>query len=349
VAPAGRAAAQGAPPAGADSAAAAAPARAPRPAPVFETEAPLAVTFTADLGRLRRDGGADPPWRDATLAAVGPDGRSAALAVRARARGVWRRRHCAFPPLRLDVPGRAARGTPFEGLDRPKLVNYCHDDDAAEQYVLQELQLYRAFALLAPVAHRTRLLRATYVDGPTGRPLATRYAFLLEEPKAMAARVGGAVVDAKGAKAADLDPAAAAVVGLFQFMIGNGDWSAAGLHNAEIVRDAAFANVLVPYDFDFSGAVDARYAVPLPQLGTRTVRERVYRGHCAPPEAFARAAAHFRERRAAVYALYADPIGRLLRPSVVRETLAYFDDFYRTLDSPAAFRNDVVGACRDVQ
>jgi hypothetical protein len=321
-----------------------------RPAPtIFDTEEPLAVTLTADLGQLRRDRGDEPPWRDATLAYAAPDGRQVTVPLRTRARGFWRRRHCGLPPLRLDFAGKAVRGTAFAGLDKPKLVNYCHDDDTGEQYVLQELMLYRVFAVLAPVAHRTRLLRTTYVDAATARPLTTRYAILLEEPKALAARVGGQVVAVQGAKQDDFDAFNAAVVGLFQYMIGNADWSASQLHNAEIVRGADLDFVLVPYDFDFSGAVNARYATPDRRLGTKTVRERVYRGHCASPAALARALAHFRERREAIHALYADPVGALLRPAVVRETLVYFDAFYRTIERPAMVQEEIVSACRRLQ
>jgi hypothetical protein len=36
----------------------------------------------------------------------------------------------------------------------------------------------------------------------------------------------------------------------------------------------------IPYDFDYSGLVDATYALPPPGMGITTVRDRVYRGPC---------------------------------------------------------------------
>jgi hypothetical protein len=57
----------------------------------------------------------------------------------------------------------------------------------------------------------------------------------------------------------------------------------------------------------------------------------------------------FRERKDAIYALYADPIGRLVEPRRVRETLAYFDEFYATINSPRAAKRDVVDACHTAQ
>jgi hypothetical protein len=37
----------------------------------------------------------------------------------------------------------------------------------------------------------------------------------------------------------------------------------------------------VPYDFDFSGLVDAPYATPPEGFSIRNVRQRLYRGYCA--------------------------------------------------------------------
>jgi hypothetical protein len=353
-APARRTAAQ--PPAAAAAAAAdsaAAPGRAPRRpahAPLFADEAPLELTLAADLGRLRRDLSEKAPWRPGTLTYADPDGRPRAVPVGLRTRGVWRLKHCQFPPLRLNFAGAAARGTVFEGLDKPKMVNYCRDAASYEQLVLQELQLYRAFALLTPASHRARLARVTYVDAAKqGRPLTTRYAILLEEPKSVAARVGGRTLDAKGARAGDLEPYQAVLAGVFQYMVGNHDWSTAGRHNAELMHDSAGAVLLVPYDFDFTGAVNAPYATVDPKLRINRVRDRLYRGHCAPAADYERAFARFRERKDAIYALWADPVGRLVEPGRARETLAYFDEFYATINSPRDARRDILDACVDAQ
>lgn len=329
-------------------AAAAAPSRAqaPEPArrvPLFEAETPLAVTLTADLGRLRRDLSGDPPWRAGTIAYVDSAG-AVTLPLRLRTRGHFRLRTCAFPPLRVDFARDSVRGTAFRRVDRPKLVNVCRNDDRSEEYVLQELQLYRIYRLLTPASHRARLLRVTYVDAAEGRPWATRWAILLEEPEAMAERLGGRMVETTGARAADLDPHHTALVGVFQYLIGNTDWSIAGLHNVELVATAA-GLLPVAYDFDHAGAVSASYANPPPQLPIRHVRDRLFRGYCVPAEEYERAFALLRERRDAITALYHDEIGRLLKPATVRRTLEYLDDFYRVLESPSAARRRIVEAC----
>ena len=314
----------------------------------YAETAPLAVTLVANVRQLRDDDEDGAPWRDATLAWDEEGGRRVTLPARVRTRGIWRLRNCRFPPLRLDLPRGAARETRLAGVNRPKLVTHCRDDDRGDDYVLRELQLYRIYQLLTPVSHRARLLRVTYVDSASGRPVTTRWAILLEEVEALAARNGGRVLDAQGATPADLDPAASTLAAVFQYMIGNTDWSIGALHNAELVATDGALLHPVPYDFDFSGAVDAFYAVPPPQLPIRSVRERHFRGFCVPAAEFERAFALFRERRAAIEALYAetDEIGRRLDRRTVSRTLGYFADFHRTIDDPGAARRRIVEACR---
>jgi hypothetical protein len=320
-----------------------------RPTRFFDTQEVLAVTLTANLRELRGDKMTeDAPWRPATVSYAGSDGNRIDVPAQVRTRGIWRLKNCAFPPLRLNF-GREARESIFDRLDKPKLVNFCRDNDAYEEYILQEMQLYRIYALLTPLSHRARLLRATYVDSATSAVHATRYAILVEEPGEMAQRLEMKMMEMQGAKAQDLEPYHAALVGVFQYLIGNSDWSARALHNAELMLDSAGRYYVVPYDFDFSGAVHARYATPPPQLPIRSVRQRIYRGHCAPAEDYAKVFALFKEKKDAIYGLYRDQIGQLLEPKTVERTLEYFDEFYEVIESPSAARREIVEACLDMQ
>lgn len=311
----------------------------------FDDETPLTVTFKADLRRLRGDK-TKSPWRDASITWTAPDGKEVVIPVRARTRGIWRRRMCDFPPLRLNFARATSEGTPFHGLDRPKLVNYCRGGDDYERLILRELQLYRIYQLLTPVSHKVRLMRMTYVD-KDDKPLTTRWAILLEEPVAMAARTNGRMFDAMGATAKDLERRHDVLVGLFQYMIGNTDYSIHQLHNMELVaRLADGAYLPVAYDFDFSGAVNAPYATPDPKLSIRRVRDRLFRGHCATPEEFKAGFAEFLEKKDAIYALYSDEIGKLLDERSVRETLEYFDEFFETISDEGRAKRSIIDACR---
>ena len=313
---------------------------------LFRSDQPIEVTLTTNIGRIREDKRDDPPWRDATLSYKGDDGALVTVALRARTRGIWRLRMCDFPPLRLNFKGDLTKGTIFHKIDKPKLVNYCQDNDRYEQYILQEYQLYRIYGLLTPYAHRVRLMRLTYADSGSGKVRAKRYGFIMEEPGGIAARLGGKVLEEKGAQPWDLDPFQDALFGVFQYFIGNTDFSIGGLHNVELFFAADGGPVSpIAYDFDFADAVNARYATPDPSLNIPTVRQRLFRGYCSDPEQYAKVFALFNEKKPQIYALYADTVGKLLDHDAVRETLQYFDEFYQTINDRRSAKDQIIASC----
>lgn len=317
----------------------------PLPPTFFDSEDPLAVTLTANLGKVRGDKRANPPWRFATLSYTSAEPTAVTVPLRMRTRGIWRLKTCEFPPLRLNFSGERAKGTVFQGLDKPKLVSYCRNNDTYEQYVLQELQLYRIYQLLTPVSHKVRLLRVAYTDSARGKVEATRYAILLEEPNAIAARLGGKILEQKGALPGDLDAFHDALVGVFQYLIGNTDFSTNGLHNMELLAQTGGTILPLAFDFDFSGAVNASYATVDPKLSVTRVRDRLFRGYCTEGDAFPRVFALFNEKKPQIYALYGDQVGKLLDRRVARETLQYFDEFYRTINDSRSARREILEAC----
>jgi hypothetical protein len=137
-------------------------------------------------------------------------------------------------------------------------------------------------------------------------------------------------------------------------MIGNLDWDmVAGpegdecCHNGKLLAASAesrAAVVPVPYDFDFSGFVDAPYATPPEGIDVNSVRNRRYRGYCRHNDELPAAIAHFRSRRAALYAVI-DGEARLpeARRRAAREFLA---GFFAVLDDPARVQRELIGRCR---
>ncbi len=311
----------------------------------FESQDPIEVTLTTNIGNIRGDKGTDPPWRPATLAYRGQDGAPIIVPIKARTRGIWRLKTCNFPPLRLNFSGETSKGTIFHRLDKPKLVSYCQDMDSYEQYILQEYQLYRIYQLLTPFSHKARLLKFVYADSGNGKIRAKRYGFVMEEPGAVGARLGGKVLEQKGALPGDLDPFQDALFGVFQYFIGNTDFSVAGLHNVELFFSNDGMVAPIAYDFDFAGAVNARYAVPDDRLRLQNVRQRLFRGYCTDDSAYAKVFALFKDKKNDIYALYSDSIGKLMDQGTVRETLSYFDGFYETIDDPRSARRSITESC----
>lgn len=317
----------------------------PSPPTLFRSDLPIDVTLTTNIGSIRGDKGTDVPWRPATLSYKGEDGSLVTIPLQARTRGIWRLKMCDFPPLRLNFKGETTKGTIFHKLDKPKMVSYCRDNDSYEQYILQEYQLYRIYSLLTPLSHRVRLLKFTYADSGSGKIRAKRYGFIMEEPGALGTRMGGQVRELKGALPGDLDPFQDALFGVFQYFIGNTDFSVAGLHNVELLFKPDGDVAPIAYDFDFAGAVNARYAVPDERLHLANVRQRQFRGYCTGSEQYAKVFALFNEKKPAIYALYADSVGKLMDSGTVRSTLRYFDDFYETINDNRSAKGAILESC----
>lgn len=320
-------------------------ARGAPPHPFYAGIAPVEFTLTLNLRLVRADTMDDPPSRAATVTVRGAAGSPVELPVRLKTHGRWRLTHCDFPPLTLNFGDAPPRDTPFAGLDKARMTSVCRNTLEYEQYILQELQLYRAYHLLTPWSQASRLVRVTWVDSASRRTVATRYGFFIEDRDAMAARLRSAWMKAEGAIASDLSPDHTALMGVFEYLIGNTDFHLGALHNVLLLGSPAGEIVPVAFDFDYAGAVNTSYAVPNPVLRIRSVRDRLFRGPCATAESFAKTFALFQEQRPAINALYADPVGRLLRGAIVTDTRKYFDEFYRVIGDTALARVEILERC----
>jgi hypothetical protein len=323
---------------------ASAPVPPPPPPSLFATPEPLVFTLATDLRRVLGDRGTKRTEHRATLRYVAAGGDTVSLGVDLRTRGIFRLKECAFPPLRLDFPESRVQGTAFAGQDKLKLVTHCRGDRLYEQNVLQEYVLYRIFNVLTERSFRARLARVTYVD-TTGRsePL-TRYGVLLEAEGDLARRLGTTVVESPSVHDLRIEPEDLTLVAVFQYLIGNTDWSIWGRHNITVLQDSAGTLFAIPYDFDFAGVISAPYATPPPQLAIRSVRERFYRGFCQPDTLLQAVLARFRAAKDSIYALYRSVPDLSARNA--RQALDYFDAFYRTINDPGAVRREFVRACR---
>jgi hypothetical protein len=318
--------------------------------PLFASTEPIALSLVADFEAIRSDRH-DPAEERPALVVLGADASGDTVEAQLRARGDFRRDPgiCALPPLRLNLKKKQADGTAFEGQDKLKIVVPCRPAlDAYEQYVLTEYTIYRMYRLITEASFQVRLARVTFVDTSGQDEPFTRWAFFIEDDDALAARLGGEKLDipeGKHVRVSYLDARQATLAAVFQYMIGNTDWADDAVHNVELVQ-AHGAIRVVPYDFDFSGLVNAPYAIPDPKLGTKTVRERLYRGWCRPgleAEAILRP---FRENREAIVATVTET------PGVTAEradaALAYLEEFWDSIETTERAERRMFRDCRDL-
>jgi hypothetical protein len=314
---------------------------------LFTSNDPIEFVLEADWNQLDGDRGLESEERPGRVLWTGPDGRKTAIPIQVKTRGFFRlqRSTCFSPPLRLNVPGEGTEGTVFQGQDKLKLVTYCRDRDNYEQNVLEEYLAYRIYNLLTDISFRVRLARITYVDSRGEDDPVTRMGFLIEDEDAMAERLGGRIMDVPGAPASHFQQDQAALMYVFQFMIGNTDWAVLQFHNLKAlgVGPEYFP---VPYDFDWSGLVDAPYAGPNPKIASviDNVRERLYMGMCNDAIDYPAVYARFDEEREAILALprSVPEISEGNQQTAVR----YLETFYEIIDSDAAARRQIQDACR---
>ena len=254
--------------------------------------------------------------------------------LKVRARGNSRLRVCSFPPLRLNFSSRLTEDTVFSGQNHLKLVTHCTTRSSDSNNVLDEYLAYRIFNLVSDFSYRVRLLRLTYTDsdGRLHEEARERYGFLIESDEELAERTGSAAAGLEGIVYSRLDYNQAALVYVFQYLIGNTDWSLVTAltdefccHNGDMFEKRG-KYFLVPYDFDLAGLVDASYAKPDGSLPIRSVRNRLYRGYCTPRAQLSAALQRIRERQTAIKELAASvpapaPRGRARR-------LDYLDGFF---------------------
>lgn len=283
---------------------------------------------------------------------IDENGQTAKLDVSIRTRGNFRRMYCELAPLQLNFKKSQVTGTLFDGQNKLKLVAPCMDTPSFQRYVVLEYLAYRILEILTDYSYRTRLIRLSYVDSDENLEPWTSVTFVIEDDADMAERLGLERIKVPRVSFAELDREKTAVAELFQFLIGNNDYSvlktSAGedcCHNSDVLAvDEAGLKIPIPFDFDFAGLVDAPYAAPPSHLPINEVRHRLYTGLCHPEGILEDAIAHFQDKREEIFALIENL--QELSNRGRRDARQYVDSFYDILDKPKRLQKEVYERCR---
>ena len=312
---------------------------------LFASSTPVAFTLTGNFKAIQSDREPNSTKTfPGTVEFQGEDGSSVKVGLAIRARGQVRRSYdvCEFAPIRLEFPKEGLKKTVFDDQHILKLGTHCRNVKEFEQYPLREYAAYRIFNLLSPRSFRVRLARVTYFDTAANKTLGTHNGLLIENDEDVAKRMEGRLITQRELLAL-LDRDAFTLMTLFEYMIGNLDVSIITQHNAKFVQTPNRTVYPIPYDFDYSGLVDASYALPPPGLGITTVRDRVFRGPCRPVAELERFFEAFRTIRPELAKLY-DSIPEF-DAGARKKALSYLDQFYRTLDRPNEVKQAFTVGC----
>ena len=317
--------------------------------PLFDSEEALEITMEMDIRTVLRDRGEDTDYHPLLVTWNSEDEEIRQVEARVKVRGNFRRQreNCRFPPLRMRFETETVEGTVFEGQKKLKLVTHCQTRRSQyQQYLLQEYLIYRAYNLMTDKSFRVRLVKITYADSQERDDPFTRYGFILEDEDKMAERLGGKILEVENVHPDLTDYELSNRLAIFQFMMGNSDWSIPGLHNIKLIRlDGEPTPYAIPYDFDWSGIINTRYAKPDPFLNIRTVRQRLFRGFCRDPEVFRDEFAFFNKQKKDIYALYRE-LSPPLEENELEQATGYLDEFYAIINDPDEAEYDIIEKCR---
>jgi hypothetical protein len=325
---------------------------------LFTDTSEVQVVIEGPLGSLVRNAvrSTDPVPAVFTVSDAGSPQR---FDIQLAAGGVSRRTGgiCTFPPLRLNFDRDAVRGTLMQGQNKLKLVTRCRNGANYEQLTVLEYTAYRLYNEITPLSFRVRPARITYRDSDGRRREDVQFNFLIEDVDDVARRNDRRVeleVASNTVRSSQLDADVSALYGLFQYMIGNLDWDMVSghvgeecCHNSKLLAASAESRTAVvpaPYDFDYSGFVNAPYAIPPEGINIPNVRTRHYRGLCRHNDQVPAAAAHIRSRRAAILAVI-DGETRLTERNR-RSAREYIEAYFAILDDPERFDRQIIQRCR---
>jgi hypothetical protein len=316
--------------------------------PLFNGTDLLDVTLATDFKALNKDRNPESTRRyPGELRLRGDNAVEVKLPVQVSARGHVRRmaRTCDYVPIRVEFTKGTTKGTIFARQEALKLVVQCVRGGNYEQYIFKEYLAYRMFNVVTHRSFRARLAKVTYLDHASGEPNGTRYAMFVEDESDVAKRMEGRTVTLPRLKFTDVDTDTLMPAMMFEYMIGNTDFSIYALHNVKLVQRPDKSIHPVPYDFDFSGLVSAPYAAPDRNLMLTSVRDRMYRGPCRPQPLIDPYVANFVAKRDVIRAL-TDDIPLMTKTSK-DDVRSYVDSFYSSIKNAKDVRRLFV-ECKDI-
>ena len=203
------------------------------------------------------------------------DASGQVFSVEVKPRGRYRRKVSEIPPLKLKFKNKTLTEMGFDTLNEIKLVLPYKVDEKGDELIIKEYLIYRMFEKVTPAAIRARLIRLTLRNTHVEKSKQVMYAILVEHEEESAKRLNGTPVEQFGVPVDSLMHNQAALVCMFEYMIGNTDWDVSMLRNVRLLKAKESGKMLLmPYDFDFSGLVSAPYASPSSESGLKTVQDR---------------------------------------------------------------------------
>ncbi len=309
---------------------------------LFRSDEVIRMELRSDFSEIQKDRIETPEEHASELIYFNSDGSEVKLPVVVSVRGNFRKNpaNCSFPPLLLNFKKGDVKNSLFEGQDKLKLVTPCQ----SEEDVIDEYVIYKLYNKVTDLSLKVRLVKILYFDTGTGKELFEKHSFILEDKDHAAERNG------LNEKDFFLTPFALErenfmKLSVFQYLIGNKDWFVTSRHNIIIMQqsDSTRPPYAVPYDFDFSGFVNAPYTNPPQGPENLLIDRRVFKGLCYTEEEFRDVFDFYRELRPVFRSIIREQ--RLLSPESRRHIFGYISQFYGIISTRDQFTHEFLEHC----
>lgn len=306
----------------------------------------LEATLITDFKRLFRKK-FDRKYIDGLFIFTNERGMPDTMKVEVRTRGNVRMKVCNVPPLKVKFSKKELRKRNIaEEPNSIKMVLGCQNSSYYQQYLLREYLAYKIYNRLTDFSYRTQLLKVNFVDTKGKRAPKDGFAFFIEPDDELAARLQGKIAPNRVVSTRMLNTDETERFAFFQYMIGNTDWYVYNGHNIVLLaiqKGEQVKIIPVPYDFDYSGFVNAPYAVVNEKLPTKEVTERYYQGYCRQPEQTLETVRFFVSKKEEVLSLV-EQFPHFDKNSQ-QNCLDYLRSFYEIIENERILKQEVLNHC----
>lgn len=303
----------------------------------FLDDTPIEVTISTDIKKIKKDK-KNLAWQAAHISMQFSDTATISEDIRMQPRGEYRKNNCDMASLMLNFKNTSS--PLLSPLKKLKLVGNCKSGSNYDEALLKEYLIYKILNFLSPMSFRVRLIHITYKDSEEKVKAFTQYAFFIEDEHDLVERNNCKEVKRKDLYTEQTDREQMTLVCLFQYMVGNTDWSVYKCHNIKLMvskNDTLSRPYAIPYDFDYSGLVNVSYAVPSEALGIESVRERLYRGFPRGYDELQAVIDVFKEKKESIF-YYVDHF-ELCSQRSRKDMTSYLNEFYEIISNKKSVEN----------
>jgi hypothetical protein len=311
---------------------------------LFDSDELLSVSLRFDITRYKRKR-SDKDYFDAIITYHTSEKDSVNKNIKVRSRGNFRREYCDFPPLMLNFKMKDSMKGEFSRINKLKMVTQCKPGN--QEILLKEYLIYKLYNVITDNSFRVRLLRVNYINTAKQNKSESEYAFVIEPIELLARRTNSVEVTTTNLTQKNVKPEMMDRVAIFNYMIGNTDWSVPIQHNVLLFSQGKSVRpdlaMIVPFDFDFSGLVNANYASPFEGLKIKTVLERQYMGICRSEQVFINSLREFLVLKEKFYKVINE--FPYLKEKPKKEIISYLDQFFRDFDQRNTIAKKLFSDC----